>query len=142
MREICPPGMSVEDCDESVGETGGVAWSLEGFGLENLLQRFLEVFKLSLEDMVSDGLSTVKTVYIQWFCGRQIDYPIVYVRRAVIGQLGGSCVGLRVACPLFRWGFWLSEKALEVQVFILAFQANSVLVLVLKKLIISFQMWN
>ena len=29
----------------------------------------------------------------------------------VIGQLGGSCVGLRVVCPLFRWGFWLSEKS-------------------------------
>ena len=28
----------------------------------------------------------------------------------VIGQLGGSCIGLRVACPLFRWGFWLSEN--------------------------------
>ena len=28
----------------------------------------------------------------------------------VIGQLGGSCVGLRVACPLFQWGFWLSEN--------------------------------
>ena len=48
--------------------------------------------------------------------------------------------GLLVLCS--GGGFGFQKKALEVQMFILAFQANSVLVLVLKKLIISFQMWN
>ena len=40
MREICPQGMSKEDCNEGVGETGGAAWSLEVLGLE-LLEHFL-----------------------------------------------------------------------------------------------------
>ena len=38
MREICPQGMSKEDCNEGVGETGGAAWSLEVLGLELLLE--------------------------------------------------------------------------------------------------------
>ena len=58
MREICPHGMSKEDCNEGVGETGGSAWSLDWSCCWS----------------------------ISWFCGRQINYPIVYVRRAVDGD--------------------------------------------------------
>ena len=60
----------------------------------------------------------------------------------VIGQLESSCVCLRVVRPLFRWGFDFQKKAWEVPMFILGFRADSVLVLMQKKLIISFQMWN
>ena len=76
MREICPQGMSKEDCNEGVGETGGSAWSLDWSCCWMLLC---------------------------WFTGCLSFVPV--------GVLG------------FR------KKALEVQMFILAFQANSVLVL-------------
>ena len=41
MMEICQQGMSKEDCNEGVGETGGAAWRLEVLGLELLLEHFL-----------------------------------------------------------------------------------------------------
>ena len=40
----------------------------------------------------------------------------------VIGQLEGSCIGLRVVRPLFGGGFGIQKKAREVPMFILDFK--------------------